>query len=124
MLRCPQPGTYDLWVKGLAYDLLEVCEEVYNASLDIPTLTWIGEMVSQLFPLILKIRLLQRGVRQTNAYDCGPFVAADFVSLLHSDEPSTKHQGDMRGWRAEMADHMRSLTPAVVKRKKRSAAGL
>lgn len=51
----------------------------------------------------------QRAARQTNWYDCGPFVAADFVSLLQSDVPSTRSQRDMGEWRLTMARHMRTL---------------
>lgn len=53
--------------------------------------------------------LLQRKTRQTNSYDCGPFVAADFVSLIRSDVPSSKSQKDMKEWRATMAARLRAL---------------
>ena len=41
-------------------------------------------------------------MRQSNWYDCGPFIVADLVSLLTSGKPSALEQKDMRGWRAEM----------------------
>lgn len=52
---------------------------------------------------------LQRASRQTNGYDCGPFAAADLVSLLTSDAPSGKRQKEMVGWRKEMARLVRAL---------------
>lgn len=52
---------------------------------------------------------LQRPVRQDNGWDCGPFVAADLVSLLTSDCPSEKTQRDMPQWRKDMAACVASL---------------
>lgn len=65
---------------------------------------------------------LQREARQENGWDCGPFVAADLVSLLSSDLPSTKTQEDMAEWRSEMAACVEALQvrEAVVKSVKKS----
>lgn len=52
---------------------------------------------------------VQRPPRQRNGYDCGPFAAADLVSLLESDKPSALQQGDMRAWRQKMANAVRGL---------------
>jgi hypothetical protein len=45
---------------------------------------------------------LQRGTRQTNSWDCGPFVAADMYSLAESGQPSSFVQSNLDEWRVEM----------------------
>lgn len=81
-------------VKKCAFIFLSICERIYKASFSSKDWTWQPE---------------QRHTRQTNGFDCGPFIAADIESLLRSDMPSGKKQADMRAWRAELARRLRSL---------------
>lgn len=93
--------TYALQVKSLALVLLKICERYYDTPINVAAWQWVPE---------------ERPRRQTNWYDCGAFVAADLVSLIRSDVPSSKRQEDMKDWRVEMAAHMRRLDPYIVKR--------
>ncbi|KZV96305.1 hypothetical protein EXIGLDRAFT_765408 [Exidia glandulosa HHB12029] len=84
-------GGYAADVEERTRILLSLCEEHYKIVLRPEEWQWIGE---------------ERPMRQTNGYDCGPFISADFVSLLRSGEPSAKRQRDMGAWREHMADEV------------------
>ncbi|EJD32892.1 hypothetical protein AURDEDRAFT_178012 [Auricularia subglabra TFB-10046 SS5] len=73
---------------------LELCDEFYQENIGGAGFRWVGEM---------------RGKRQTNTYDCGPFVAADVVSLMQSNAPSPKSQSEMGAWRRTMEERVRAL---------------
>ncbi|KZV88473.1 hypothetical protein EXIGLDRAFT_772669, partial [Exidia glandulosa HHB12029] len=68
-------GGYELDLDRATRRLLRICEEYFRVTLDGDSFTWVGE---------------RRRARQTNSWDCGPFVAADACSLLQSDMPSDK----------------------------------
>ncbi|KZV95362.1 hypothetical protein EXIGLDRAFT_707368 [Exidia glandulosa HHB12029] len=76
-------GRYDIEVKMRMLAVLDLCQEFFPFAVKTKEWQWIGE---------------QRGRRQRNWYDCGPFVAADIVSLFEGDQPSAKNEKDMKAW--------------------------
>lgn len=84
---------------------LRLCEELLNVQLEVDALEWVPETVRASISSVYAVAehsTMQRDTRQTNAWDCGPFVAADACSLLDSDLPSTRTQREMADWRKEM----------------------
>lgn len=103
---------YAAVLEATVRQFLHLCEELLHVELHIDTLEWVPEMVSHLLSSVYALRKslpLQRPARQTNSWDCGPFVAADACSLLDSDCPSTKTQKDMANWRKEMEEGILKL---------------
>lgn len=106
-------GGYAKEVERKTRALLAMCEEFYNTDVGSSSWNWVREQVCSRPVLAPQSHQhWQRRVRQRNGYDCGPFAAADLVSLLSSDVPSTKQQKDMHAWRQEMARDVRALERA------------
>lgn len=110
-------GGYAATLESSVRLFLTLCEELLHVKLDVSRLLWIPEQVRAQGQgeHVLTPRISQREARQTNAWDCGPFVAADACSLMDGDEPSPLTQKDMGSWRRTMEDGIRALefVPAI-----------
>ncbi|KZV90036.1 hypothetical protein EXIGLDRAFT_771164 [Exidia glandulosa HHB12029] len=87
-------GGYAKGVEKRVRGLLKLCGEHFKIEPNAAEWVWVGE---------------QRARRQSNGHDCGPFAAADLVSLLNTDRPSTKKEKEMVQWRREMASTVRAV---------------